>query len=332
MQDPEQVREAFVEPEEFWSSPLYRTLSRTVAQDPALVGLAAHARAGQGPTFAFFAAVHALLLAGADHPLADYYPSLGGDAVRPPDDRAGALLAAFAQEHAAQLQRILHTRLVQTNQVGRATGLRLGLVAVAPHAPAVHLLEVGCSAGLLLRHDCYGYRVGGRHFGDRASPVQLAAEWRSTEPVPDLDAVPELLSRTGADLNPLDPADAADRAWLEALVWPEDRAKAELLHAALALAVEHPVPLLAGDAIDLCPVWVEGLPPGEPRVVFHSATRMHVPADRLAAFDDAIAGVGDTGPFYVVEIGRDGLTVTGPGGARLARYDVEGHLGWISPG
>jgi len=72
------VRVAFVDPEEFWSSPLYRRLSAVVAGDRFLVALAAHARAGQGPTFVFFGAVQALLLSGRPHELAEYYPSLRG--------------------------------------------------------------------------------------------------------------------------------------------------------------------------------------------------------------------------------------------------------------
>ena len=33
--------------------------------------------------------------------------------------------------------------------------------------------------------------------------------------------LPEVVWRAGIDLNPLDAADPADVAWLEALIWPE---------------------------------------------------------------------------------------------------------------
>lgn len=233
MQDLAAVREAFTDPKEFWSSPLYRRLSSVVAADPFLVGLAANARAGQGPTFAFFGAVHTLLLAGTEHPLADYYPSLRGESALPAPD-AGPALTAFAHEHADEIRRLLQARLVQTNHVQRAVGLRLGLAAVAPQVDntPVHLLEIGSSAGLVLRQHAYGYHLGGRSFGDRRSPVQLTTEWRSTAPVPDLDVVPVTASTTGIDLNPMNPADEDDRRWLEALVWPENRQQAELLRTA----------------------------------------------------------------------------------------------------
>jgi hypothetical protein len=333
VQDAAVVRSAFTAPAEFWSSPLYRRLSAVVAADDFLVDLAAHARPGQGPTFAFFAAVHALLLAGARHPLADYYPSLRGDAALPAT-QAGPALTAFASEHAPEIRELLETRLVQTNHVQRAVGLRLGMAVVAAHVDdqPVHLLEVGSSAGLVLRQAAYGYRLGDRSFGDRGSPVQLITEWRSTDPVPDLDAVPVLASTTGIDLNPLDPTDPADRRWLEALVWPENRHQAQLLHTALALASRHPVRTLTGDAVDQCPTWASTIPAGEPRIVFHCATRIHVPAERRPAFDAALAALGQDGLLYEIAIEGDGLTITDPTGRTRRHFDVGGHLDWAKPG
>lgn len=311
---------------------MYRQLSAVVAADPHLVQLAAHSRDGQVPTFAFFGAVHALLLAGADHPLADYYPSVRGDGALPPAG-AGPALRSFARRYESAITDIVSTRLVQTNQVRRAVGLRLALAAIAPslgRRPA-HLLEVGSSAGLLMRHASYGYRLGGRQFGDRHSPVQLMTEWRSDETPPDLDAVPVFASTSGVDLHPLDPSNAADRQWLEALIWPEDRDKAALLQNALELAASVPVRVVTGDAVDACPAWSADIPVGEPRIVFHCATRMHVPVDRRAAFDRAINSVGADGPLYRIAIESDGVQITEPGGATTRRFDIDGHLAWAAP-
>jgi hypothetical protein len=222
---------------------------------------------------------------------------------------------------------------VQTNQVRRAVGLRLALAAINPSISdrRAHLLEVGSSAGLLLRHARYGYCVGDKCFGDQASPVQLATERRSARPVPDLDAIPELASTTGINLHPLDPAADADRRWLQALVWPEDHAKAALLDDALALAAETPVDIRAGDAVDLVPRWSAALPAGEPRIVCHCATRMHVPIERRATFDHAIDDVGSDGPLYRIAIEGDGVQITEPNRAATRRFDVEGHLVWAAP-
>jgi hypothetical protein len=333
MQDLAAVRAAFANPNEFWSSPLYQHLAQIVAADPSLVALAAQARDGQRATIVFFGAVHAVLLAGAEHALADYYPSVRGPSAGAPED-AGPHFVAFVHEHTDEISGLVRNRLVQTNHVQRAVGLRLGLAAVSEHGGStpVHLLEIGSSAGLVLRHSAYGYHLGGRSFGDRRAPVQLTTDWRSSEPAPDLDAVPVVASTTGIDLNPLDPANEDDRRWLEALVWPENRAQADLLRTALAVAARIPVRVLAGDAIDVCPQWAAGVPLGQPRVVFHCAVRIHVPEARQPAFDEAITAVGVDGPLYHIAIeSGGGLVVTYPDGRVERRYDVEGHLGWARP-
>lgn len=58
------IARRFAHTPEFASSPLYQALSGTVARSPGPLRLAARDRPGQYPTFLFFRAVHALLLAG----------------------------------------------------------------------------------------------------------------------------------------------------------------------------------------------------------------------------------------------------------------------------
>jgi hypothetical protein len=337
------LRKAFDNPVEFTTSPLYRSLSRTVAAHNQLLDLAAQGRPGQYPTFLFFGAVHWLLLHGADHPLASFYPSVAGAGALPPAG-SGPALVSFCQPYEAELTETISTRLVQTNQVQRALGLRLGLATIARDVPGpVHLIEVGASAGLILRFDRYGYQVDGRRYGDQASPVQLAADLYGTAPLPDLDVLPKIASVLGVDLNPVDVLDPDARGWLEALVWPENHRQRAVLAAAFALAAADPPPIRAGDAIDVLPGIASGLPAGQPRVVFHSATRMHVPADRLAAFDAAIACLNDTGPLWWLSIegtrGPDprprparrgaALLLRTPSGQTETIAVVDGHLGWI---
>ncbi|MGN6810863.1 MAG: DUF2332 domain-containing protein [Thermomicrobiales bacterium] len=326
------VAQCFAHTPEFASSPLYQSLALTVARTPALLRLAALGRPGQYPTFLFFGAVHALLLTGADHSLARYYPSIVGDAALPPDD-AGSALIDFCAAFEPALAALIQTRLVQTNVVKRALALRLCLAAVGRLVTApVHLIEVGASAGLLLRCDRYGYTLGGRHFGDSRSPVQIAAEWRDAVDVPDLDALPALASVTGIDLHPLDARDPADRRWLEALVWPENRHEADLLRQALTVVAADPPPIRAGDAIDVCPELAAELPPSEPRVVFHAITRLHVPADRLGAFDAALAALGHNAPLYWLSLeGQGELDLRDSSGVLTHLARVGPRIEWVAP-
>ncbi|MGH3406023.1 MAG: DUF2332 domain-containing protein [Streptosporangiaceae bacterium] len=298
----EELRRAFAGQLEFAASPLYCALSPVVAGHDRLLDLAARGRPGQYPAFLFFGAVHQLLLAGADHPLAEFYPSVAGQDARPPT-QAGPALVSFCAAYETELTEIISTRLVQTNQVQRALGLRLGLSLIAPDlAGPVDVIEVGASAGLTLRFDRYGYRVGGRRFGDPASPVQLTAEHFGPGPTPDLNALPAVVSVTGVDLEPVDAGDPEARRWLEALVWPENQDQRTLLSAALALVAADPPVIHRGDAIDVLPGLAATLPAGRPRVVFHSATRLHVPASRREAFDNAILSAGETGPLWWLSV------------------------------
>src|SRR5690242_815230 len=79
----------FVEFESVWSSPLYTRLSLGVADDPAVLALAAEATARPVPNL-LFAAVHYLLLRDPAQPLAAFYPSL-----TPEPDTTGDPYPAF---------------------------------------------------------------------------------------------------------------------------------------------------------------------------------------------------------------------------------------------
>ncbi|QDP98216.1 DUF2332 family protein [Microlunatus elymi] len=161
-----------------------------------------------------------------------------------------------------------------------------------PDRRAGRVGRVGCSAGLLLAHDGYRYSVAGATWGANESPVHIDFEWRSTHRVPDLDLTPELRVAVGIDLNPIDPGDPDDRAWMQALVWPENLHEAALLDAALSVLATDPPRRVVGDARRLIAPVVRDLPPELSVVIFHAATRAHVPPEDRPEFDDAINQMG----------------------------------------
>jgi hypothetical protein len=320
-------------------SPLYGALGPVVAEDPAMLEVISHRRPGQVPVSAFFAAVHYVLLSGVEHELREFYPSVFGAGARDPA-AAGPALSDFFRRHQAEIDQLVSTRLVQKHVVKRSALLRLGMWAIGREVTApVHLVEVGASAGVHLRFDRYRYDIGGTFFGDPTSPVFVQTEWRADIPVPDLDVLPRLASVTGIDLHPIDALQASERQWLRALVWPEELAEGVMLDTALSTVASDPPRIVEGDVVEVGPELAASIPEGETRVVFHAATRLHVPPERVAAFDAAIDAFGAGGPLFHLSQERAEapnshpvLALRRPGAAAPVHLALtEGYANWIEP-
>jgi hypothetical protein len=156
-------------------APFYAHLARGIAHDPELLAIAAHTRSGQQAPNLLLAAVHDLLLRGADHALAAFYPSVAHLAAVPPGDPLPAF-RAFCRDHRAALIDLVSTRLVQTNEPQRCTVLlpAFSMVARLASGRPLALIEVGASAGLNLLFDRYGYDYGaGQSAGALQSPIRF---------------------------------------------------------------------------------------------------------------------------------------------------------------
>ena len=278
----------FAELEAEGSSPLYARLARGVAEDAALLDVvAASAPPSQPAPNLLFGAVHHLLLRGVAHPLRRHYRSVVGGAELDEGDPMPAF-HDFCLTHRDELEALLATRLVQTNEVGRAASLLPGFQVVAERAGErpLALIEVGCSAGLLLVWDRFRYDYAGFEVGPPSSPLTLAPRLEGEHLPPVSDPLPAVASKVGIDLNPLDVTQAEDRDWLRALVWPEQTERAARLDAAIELFAADPVPLLRGNAVELLPRALEEAPPDATICVFHCHTLNQFPreaSDRLRA-------------------------------------------------
>jgi hypothetical protein len=269
-------------------APLYAQLARGIARDPELLAIAARTRRGQQAPNLLLAAVHYLLLRGADHALGAFYPSVAHLAAVPPGDPLPPF-RAFCRDHRAALIALVSTGLVQTNEPQRCTVLLPAFATVARLAGGapLALIEVGASAGLNLLFDRYGYDYGaGRSAGDPRAPVRFACTLRG-EVLPPIHAgTPAVAARVGVDLHPIHATDPQATLWLRALVWPEHPARAAILQQ--ALAQRDPPPLLAGDALTVLPQAVAEAPTGAALCVFHTATLAHFPPEARARFQALI--------------------------------------------
>ena len=202
----------------------------------------------------------------------------------PPAD--GAQLRDRVLGDGDRLRTTMLARATQTNEAARCAAL-LPVLSTLPGP--LTLVEVGASAGLCLYPDRYGYRYDD---GPRLGPpstVELRCRTTGTGPVPA--GVPQVVHRAGIDLNPLDPADPDDVAWLQALIWPGMDERRERLGAAAAIAAREPADVVRGDLLTELPGLVARLPADATVVVFHTAVLAYLDAAARADFTELVTGL-----------------------------------------
>jgi len=252
-------------------APLYERLSRGIGNDEALRQFAGGVRAGQPPANVLFAAVHFLLLRGAQHPLRDFYANLGGSAS---GEDPFPVFKDFVETYRDALAPLIATRVTNTNEVGRSALLAPAFRALAKEAgEPLHLIELGPSAGLNLLWDRYGVRYtrdnSALSLDVPKATLTLECQLRG-EKIPPLGPAPVVASRVGLERNPVDLSDPGARDWLKALVWPDQVSRFAQLEKALETYAHDKPEIRAGDALTLLPDALAGAREDQPVCVYHT--------------------------------------------------------------
>jgi hypothetical protein len=289
-------------------SPLYAELLTRAAADLERGGVLASVLADwHGRPLAdalplrLFGAIHRLVLDGAVPELARFYPSMGGTP-RWPD--CWEVFRTLMVERCEELRAALE-RQVQTNEVRRCSALLGGFLTVA-HATGLplHLLEIGCSAGLNLLWDRYRYELFASaadappangaalayRWGDAQASVVIRSSWHGHGAVPACAA--SVVSRAGCDVAPVDVRDPNQVRTLESFVWPDQLERLALLRAAVALASAQPPPIEAQAADEWLPARLVERPTGAATVVFHSIMWNYLSRDAQRRIGTLLADIG----------------------------------------
>lgn len=229
-------------------------------------------------------AFHALALSGRHADLARLYPPVAASF----DAQALAPLLRRLLVDEAEHFRAYLASAPQTNEVMRSAVLIGGYAAVAQATGLpLALREIGASAGLNLLWDRFHFTLGGQRWGDAASPVHIASDWRGIAPVlpPRIDVA----DRRGNDLMPIDVGDAAAVLRLRSYVWPDQAARAARLQGAITLAQRESPVVEGGDAA----AWVErelaAPQSGVATVLMHSVVWQYLPPATRTRIEAAIA-------------------------------------------
>jgi hypothetical protein len=234
------------------------------------------------------AALHDLALAGRAPALAAAYAAADGDAAAEAaiDTLVGMTDAVVA---------IATRRRPRPDETGHCAVLYPALAEAARRvgATAVGLIDVGCSAGLNLTVDRVGITYSnGQSLGDPSSPVQLSSSIVGDRPIPTR-AMPEVVTRVGVDLDPVDVTDADDTRWLRACLWPDQPERTARLEAELSLAATAPPLLLQGGPVEVLPDAFARVPADALPVVTTTWALSRFPLERRLRFLhrlDAAAG------------------------------------------
>jgi hypothetical protein len=188
------------------------------------------------------------------------------------DDVHGAL-----HEESEFLREWVASERVQTNEPRRCWWLVPCFLEAARRTGAEQFdcVELGCSAGLNLLWDQYGYEYAGGAL--HGSPV-FGGEERG-RPVP-VGATPRVRSRVGVDLAPPDLHTDEGLRLLKSFVWAGQEQRLSDLDAAVEVWRRHPPEIVVGDLVDELPTLLARRRDDAVLLVWETAVLGYLPEER----------------------------------------------------
>ncbi|SOC42533.1 DUF2332 domain-containing protein [Ureibacillus acetophenoni] len=282
------------------SSPLYAYWSKKVAEDYEILKLVSYIPASQPKPNMLFASVQ-YLASKKNHPLNYYYTNF---------DRSESFLEEsyqhlkdFVRHHEEEILDCFQTRLIQTNELNRSSYLYPIFSEIAHESDKpLTLIEIGTSAGLLLNLDHYGYEISENglvhRYGETESTVVVRAE-NFGEPLSEIKPF-EVKERIGIDLNIVDLNKEEDFDWMQALIWPEQTERKELLKTVRELNKNVPKKLYKGDFLKLIPSFIEKHDTNTQLVLFHTHVANQLNEQLKQELLKMIESISEQYPIYHV--------------------------------
>ncbi len=284
------------------------SLLRAVHDNDELFELSALARPGQFGARVLLCSVHYLLLKDPGEDLAAYYPTITPTPL--PPENVGPVLVEFCRRHRDTLAEMTRTRTLQTTFVERSVQIlyAMDVVARAIGSP-FSIVEVGCSAGLLLLFDRYRYEFSNGARVGAADAEVVVSNFKFTGAQPRVPAIPKIANRVGLDLFPIDLRDADARIWALACVSPDKGEMFRNLKAAFDYRARSELDIVAGDAMQTLPAVLERIE--GPVCVYHSRCLYQWPIEAQSAFSAMLLALSRGRTIHRIGIERSNVQKIG---------------------
>lgn len=255
----------------FISSDLCSHLSLQIAEDSEILDVACRANPKAFPPYLLMSAVHSLVLDNPECELARFFSTVSSQQVSTED--AFPVFKNFILTNRELIESIICTANVNKTVLKRSACLRALLIEAAQRNgwKQVHLVDIGCSAGLNLLMDQWRMSYGSMAaVGPEESSVHFSIDVRGG--VPPCLELPKILSRTGIDLDRFDLENPAHERWLLGCLFPDQPEIFNLTKAALECLRGMPPRFVIGNAATELANVLHSIPGNEPVVVMHSMT------------------------------------------------------------
>ena len=267
--------------------------------------------------------LHALVLLDRDGPLRAAYPPNSASDARLQD----AVLKALKTHENFLIEWTQSPP--QTNEVRRSASLiAMAHVALSHFDRPIALSELGASGGLNLMWDHFALATGHGRTGPTGAVLTLEPDWTGAAPPP---ANPQVVDRSGVDLNPLNPKDPSDLLRLTAYLWPDQPHRLALTKAAASVMDAK---VEKGDAIDWLEARLDAAPQGHMHIIQHTVAWQYFPPEAQKRATGLIEAAGRRAtpetPLAWMQMETDGDTTGAIGAAltlRLWPGDKTLHLG-----
>lgn len=286
--------------EQSLGSEMYQYLAKEVAEDSELIALSALADPKQPVPNLLFSAVNFLLYKNPGHPLARFYPNHSGN--RFSVEGFFPEFKKFCIGHHNEIEKIIKSRLVQTNEVRRCALLMPAVLEVGKRTQQeLALIDVGTSSGLNLLMNQYFYMYSdGTSVGDPTSKLTLSCENRESRL--RVNQLPKIQLRIGIDLNPIDLQKPDEKLWALSLIWPDQVERVERLKSAIQILSQNELEIHQGDAMVVLPQVAEKIPKSTSICVMHSFVLNQFPVEAREAFNNILCRLSQTRDIWRISL------------------------------